>query len=123
MTRGQIPVSTILGWHIGHYAYLLDKLKNTPEGAGNVLDNSAIVFMPEGGHGTQLNDSMSPNATHSVEKMILLVAGHAGGLKPGKHIVTNQAHPGQVLISAMQAVGYTQDTFGEVKGKLAELFT
>jgi hypothetical protein len=123
MTRGQIPVSTILGWHIGHYAYLLDKLKKTPEGAGNVLDNCSIVFMPEAGHGTQLNDAMSPNATHSVEKMILLVAGHAGGLKPGKHIATNQAHPGQVLISAMQAVGYTQDTFGEVKGNLPDLFT
>ena len=122
-TRGQIPVSTILQWHISHYAYLLDKLKNTPEGAGTVLDNSAIVFMPEAGHGTQLNDSTSPNATHSVEKMILLVAGHAGGLKGGTHIATKQAHPGQVLISAMQAVGYTKDTFGEVTGKIPELFT
>ena len=56
-------MSTILQWHISHYAYLLDKLKNTPEGAGTVLDNCAIVFMPEAGHGTQLNDSTSPNAT------------------------------------------------------------
>ena len=121
-TRGQIPVSTCLQWHISHYAYLLNKLKNTPEGAGNVLDNSAIVFMPEAGHGTQLNDAVSLNATHSVEKMVLLVAGRAGGLKPGGHIATAQAHPGQVLISAMQAVGYTQDTFGEVTGKLPALF-
>ena len=121
-TRGQIPVSTCLQWHISHYAYLLDKLKNTPEGAGTVLDNSAIVFMNEAGHGVQLNDATSPNATHSVANMAMLVAGRAGGLKPGSHIATNQAHPGQVLISAMQAVGYTQDTFGEVSGKLAELF-
>ena len=35
----------------------LNKLKSTPEGAGTVLDNSAIIFMPEAGHGTQLNDS------------------------------------------------------------------
>ena len=55
--RGQLPVSLCLQWHISHYAYLLDKLKNTPEGAGTVLDNSAIVFMPEAGHGTQLNDA------------------------------------------------------------------
>ena len=34
-----------LGWHIGHYAYLMDKLKKTPEGAGTVLDNSVVVFM------------------------------------------------------------------------------
>jgi len=122
MTRGQIPVSTCLQWHISHYAYLLDKLKNTPEGAGNVLDNSAIIFMPEAGHGQQLNDATSANATHSVEKMVLLVAGRAGGLKPGQHIATANAHPGQVLIGAMQAVGYTKNTFGEVTGALAELF-
>jgi len=101
---------------------LLDKLKNTPEGAGTVLDNSAIVFMNEAGHGVQLNDGTSPNATHSVANMAMLVAGRAGGLKPGSHIATSQAHLGQVLISAMQAIGYTQDTFGEVSGKLADLF-
>src|SRR4029079_5924079 len=122
MTRGKIPVSTCLQWHVSHYAYLLDKLKNTPEGAGNLLDNSAIIFMPEAGHGQQLNDSTSPNATHSVEKMVLLVAGRAGGLKPGRHIASAQAHPGQVLVSAMQAVGYTKDTFGEVTGRLPDLF-
>jgi len=122
MTRGQIPVSTCLQWHISHYAYLINKLKSTPEGAGNVLDNSAIIFMPEAGHGQQLNDATSANATHSVEKMVLLVAGRAGGLKPGRHIAGAQAHPGQVLVSAMQAVGYTKNTFGEVTGTLPDLF-
>jgi hypothetical protein len=121
-TRGQLPVSTMLGWHIGHYAYLMDKLKQTPEGAGNVLDNSVLVFMPEAGHGIQLNDSTSDFATHSVDRMILLVGGRAGGLMPGRHIVSQLAHPGNVLISAMQAAGYTGDTFGEVTGNLPELF-
>ena len=78
--------------------------------------------MPEAGHGQQLNDATSPNATHSVEKMVLLVAGRAGGLAPGRHIATAQAHPGQVLVSAMQAVGYTKNTFGEVTGPLPDLF-
>ena len=120
--RGQIPVSTTLGWHISHYAYLIDKLKSTPEGAGTVLDNSAIIFMPEAGHGVQLNDGTSVNQTHSVEKMILLVAGRAGGLAPGRHIVKTGTHPGRVLISAMQAVGHTGDTLGEVTGNVPELF-
>jgi hypothetical protein len=121
-TRGQIPVSRCLGWHISHYAYLLDKLKQTPEGDGSVLDNSAVVFMPEAGHGLQLNDAESVDQTHSVEQMVLLVGGRAGGLAPGRHIATNQAHPGSVLISAMQAAGYENDTFGEVSGNLPELF-
>ena len=121
-TRGQLPVSTCLQWHLSHYAYLVNKLKNTPEGAGNVLDNSAIVFMNEAGHGVQLNDGTSADATHSVANMAMLVAGRAGGLKPGSHIRTNAAHPGQVLLSAMQAVGYNKDSFGEVNGKLPALF-
>jgi hypothetical protein len=122
--RGQLAVSLCLQWHIGHYAYLLDKLKSTPEGAGTVLDNSVIVFMPEAGHGRHLNSPTDTvPKTHSVEEMVLLVAGRAGGLNPGRHIPTTGAHPGQCLISCMQAAGYMGDTFGEVTGALSELFT
>jgi hypothetical protein len=121
--RGQLAVSLCLKWHISHYAYLVEKLKNTPEGAGNVLDNSVLVFLPEAGHGTQLNDASSPNATHSVEKMIALIAGRAGGLRPGQHIDTNGQHPARALISAMQAAGYTGEALGEVSGNIGALFT
>ena len=120
--RGQIPVSLCLQWHVSHYAYLLDKLKRTPEGAGTLLDNCAVIFMPEAGHGVQLNDGASVNQTHSVEKMVLLVAGRAGGLAPGRHIAATGTHPGKVLVSAMQAVGHTGDTLGEVTGNVPELF-
>jgi hypothetical protein len=122
-TRGQLPVSMCLGWHIGHYAYLMDKLKKTPEGAGTALDNSVVVFMPEAGHGLQLNDGVSNFQTHSVDRMVLLVGGRAGGLMPGRHIVAPaDTHPGKVLISAMQAAGYTEDKFGEVSGKFGDVF-
>jgi hypothetical protein len=121
--RGTLPVSTCLEWHLSHYAYLLDKMKKTTEGAGTLLDNSAVIFMPEAGHGVQLNDGVSINQTHSVDKMVLLVGGRAGGLTPGSHIATAaKHHPAQVLLSAMQAVGYTGDTLGEVTGTVPELF-
>jgi hypothetical protein len=119
--RGQLPVSTCLKWHLSHYAYLLDKLKQTPEGAGTVLDNSAIVFMPEAGHGVQLNDATSVDQTHSVEKMILVVGGRAGGLAPGRHIAATGTHPAKVLVTAMQAAGYDGDTLGEVTGTVPDL--
>jgi hypothetical protein len=86
-----------------------------------VLDNSAIVFMNEAGHGTQLNDSVSINQTHSVENMCLLVAGRAGGMKPGRHIATAMAHPGRTLLAAMKAVGAPGDAFGDVRGALPDL--
>lgn len=120
--RGQLAVSTMLGWHVDIWGELVRKLRDTPEGAGNVLDNSAIVFMAEAGHGLQLNDGVSENATHSVEEMVQLVAGRAGGLEPGKHIDTGGAHPAQNLISCMQAVGYDGDSLGEVSGRIDALF-
>ena len=121
--RGQLAVSTVLKWHITHYAYLLQKMKSTTEGAGNLLDNSVVVFLPEGGHGTQLNDGSSADQTHSTENMVALIAGRAGGLNPGRHIDAGGAHPVRALISAMQAAGHQGDTLGEVTGNISELFT
>jgi hypothetical protein len=120
--RGQLPVSLCLQWHISHYAYLLEKMKQTKEGDGTLLDNSVVVFMPEAGHGTQLNDATTKLQTHSVEDMVLLVGGRAGGLKPGRHIASAGAHPGRVLTSCMQAAGATATSLGEVSGTLPELF-
>ncbi|HMI92293.1 MAG TPA: hypothetical protein VK509_13045, partial [Polyangiales bacterium] len=60
--------------------------------------------------------------THSVEEMVLLVGGRAGGLQPGRHIPKDGAHPAQCLVSAMQAAGYTGDSLGEVSGNVPELF-
>jgi hypothetical protein len=121
--RGQLPVSLMLGWHISHYAYLIDKLKATTEGAGTALDRCALVFMPEAGHGRHLNSpSDTAPKTHSVEEMAMLLAGRAGGLSPGRHIPTGGAHPAQLLVSAMQAAGYSGDALGEVTGNLPDVF-
>lgn len=120
--RGQLAVSTILQWHMGTYAYLLEKLKTTPEAGGSVLDHSAIVFLPEGGHGTQLNDGSTPNQTHSVENMVVLVGGRGGGLRPGQHVDGAGRHPARALVAAMQGAGYAGDRLGEVTGSIDELF-
>lgn len=121
--RGQLAVSTCLKWHIGHYAYLLDKLRHTPEGDGTLLDNSAVVFLPEAGHGTQLDDATSTNQGHCVEDMVLLVAGKAGGLRTGQHIDGSGYHPAQGLLTVMKAAGYEGDDFGEVSGVIPGLIT
>jgi hypothetical protein len=101
-------------WHIEHFAYLVAKLRDTPEGAGSLLDNTVMVFMPEGGW-----DDGDP---HSGENMVALIAGRAGGLRPGKHVQATGKHPASVLISAMNAAGVATDTLGEITGKLPELF-
>jgi hypothetical protein len=120
--RGQLPVSTLLKWHVSIYAQLLAKLKGVDEGDGSVLDHSVVLFVPEGGHGVQLNDAISLWQTHSVEDMVMLVAGRAGGLKPGKHVKATGTHPARCLISAMKAAGVQEEKLGEVSGTIPELF-
>ncbi len=122
-------VSLCLQWHVKHYAYLVQKLLDTPEGSGTLLDNSAIVFMPEAGFGKDVNGSASEGqTTHSTERMVLGVAGHAGGLAGGLHIHDGaqgdkRRHPAQVLVSCMQAVGLEETTsLGHVTGTIPELF-
>jgi hypothetical protein len=83
---------------------------------------SALVLTFEGGHGWNPENPPEPDA-HSTENMGVLVAGHAGGLKAGRHIAGLARHPGQVVLSAMNAVGVPGDQFGEVKGNIPELFT
>lgn len=102
-------------WHVRHFAYLVAKLRDTPEGAGSVLDNTVLVFLPEGG--------WNNGDPHSGENMVALIAGRVGGLKPGKHVPGGGKHPAHVLVSAMNAAGVPTQQLGEISGNIPELFT
>jgi hypothetical protein len=52
--------------------------------------------------------------------MACMIAGRAGGLKGGQHIVAQDMHPGNVLNTAMRAVGVDKD-LGEVVGVIPGL--
>ena len=107
-----------LAWHIRHWAYLLDKMRATPDGDGTLLDHSVVLFLTEGGFGT--DPETRGRSSHSSENMMVLVAGRAGGLRPGRHVVAKDRHPGSVLAAAMGAVGVTGG-LGEVKDALTDL--
>jgi hypothetical protein len=117
---GTMAVSQAIAWHTKHFAYLVKKLRDTPEGSGNLLDNCALVFLNEGGHGLDPS-SGKQNSAHSTENMACLIAGGAGGLKGGVHVSAPGMHPANVLITAMNAVGVQTDTLGEVKGTIPGL--
>jgi hypothetical protein len=116
-----------LGWHIKHFARLLSMLRDAHEFDGSsLLDHTAVLLLFEGGYGYDPEGDKF-DAAHSSENMIALVGGHAGGLMPngGKHIALQNAHPAQVVLSAMNAVGVAEDTntLGEISGRIDELFT
>jgi hypothetical protein len=114
-----------VSWHVKHFARLLDLLRGTQELDGtNLLDHTAVVLLFEGGLGYDPEGDRNDSA-HSTEGMVALVGGHAGGLNPngGQHIVKTGAHPAEVLVSVMNAVGLPLDTLGEITGTVPELFT
>lgn len=119
--RGQLAVSTCLKWHVQTYAALVRSLAETTEGSSRLIDNTVAVFTPEAGHGTQLNDAVTEYQTHSVERMVMLLAGAGERLKLGEHVNGMGGHPAQCLLAAMQAAGHQGETLGEVRGALSEV--
>jgi hypothetical protein len=130
---GTCRVSRGIAWHMGHFAHLIDRLARTPEADGSLLDHTVLVFLFEGGWGgsperDKKDDSKPKDETpHSTENMVALIAGgRACGLAPGRHLPAPGKHPGQVLVSALDAVGVfaggAPKKLGEVSGVIPELF-
>ena len=115
-------VNEMITWHMDHFSRLIAKLRDTPEGTGTVLDNCAIVFVIEGGHGADPEFGQAWSS-HTTQNMAMLVAGGAGGLVRGEHIVAPAGtnHPVNVLLTAMKAVGVEPGSLGEVSGTIGSL--
>ena len=86
----------MLSWHTKHFASLVKTLRDTPEGAGKLIDNCAIVMMTEGGSGWD-PEGVRNNNPHSTENVSMIVAG------PGK--ADSDARPVQVFNTMLKAIG------------------
>src|SRR5205814_7608373 len=63
-------------YHVSMVPYLLEKLKNTPDGDSNLLENSLIIY----------GSPMGESNLHNHKRVPFFLAGHAGGsLKGGLH--------------------------------------
>ena len=122
-SHGTMGVSRAIAWHVKHFARLVAKFRDTPEDVGTMLDNTAIVLLHEGGHGYDPS-AAKMYSSHCTENMACLIAGRAGGLKPGRHVVAPaNNHPANVLVTAMNAVGVPTAALGQVNGSIAALTT
>ena len=110
------PLNNLVAWHMDLFGELVALLRDTPEAGGSVLDRCAVVFIVEGG-------SIGNQGSHATDGMVCLLAGGAGGLVRGEHLVAQGAHPANVLISAMNAVGVQQNQLGQITGNIPALFS
>ena len=99
----------VAAWGAGKFFKLAEALRQKAEGAGNVLDNTALIYTTDGGSDDGIR---SVAQTHAHGNHVLLVAGKVGGLKVGSHINMNRKHPCGVLLAAMRACGYSGN-FGD----------
>ncbi len=114
-------------WFVDVYARVVARFKATPEGEGTVLDNTAALFIMEGGKGLtpdpQRSGDGGSDPNHSVDNAVAFLAGRVGGLAPGQHVnLTGQdLHPATVITTAFQALG-TEPALGEISGTIDALF-
>lgn len=85
---------------MARFAELLAELAAIPEGAGTVLDNTAILAMTE------------TSWEHNMDNMLSLVAGRAGGALAGGRHVNESGPTSRAALTVMQALGLPIDSFG-----------
>ncbi|HUU32700.1 MAG TPA: DUF1552 domain-containing protein [Vicinamibacterales bacterium] len=93
-------------YHIGMIPYFLNKLKNTPDGERNLLDNTLVLY----------GSPMGNSNVHNHKRCPLFLAGHAGGrLKGNLHIRAADGTPmANVMLSMLHMLGLEDfSSFGD----------
>ncbi|MDH4064297.1 MAG: DUF1552 domain-containing protein [Acidobacteriota bacterium] len=84
-------------YHVSMIPYFLEKLKNTPDGESNLLENTLLIY----------GSPMGNSNVHNHKRCPLFLAGHAGGaLKGGLHVKAADGTPmSNALLTAAHALG------------------
>jgi hypothetical protein len=103
----------IQNYHIGLFADFLKKLQSTPDGDGNLLDHSVILF----------GSNMSNSNLHNHFPLPNLIAGSAAGrIKGGRHLRYADHTPmSNLLITMLDRVGVPTDHLGDSTGEMTQL--
>jgi hypothetical protein len=98
-------------YHVSLVPYFLKKLKETPDGDGNLLDNSLVIY------GSPMGDSN----IHNHKKCPVFLAGKMGGeLRGGLHVKAADGTPmANAFLSVLHKLGLDDmNTFGDSSAPL-----
>jgi hypothetical protein len=108
-------MAKINAFHVSLFAYLVEKLKATPEGDGSLLDHTLYLY------GSGMGN---PNVHDHVNLPILVAGGGATGVKGGRHIKYPEPTPlANLHLTLLERVGVRMDAFADSKGKVDELLS
>ena len=101
-------------WHVQGFAQFLQKMEDTPDGQGSLLDHSLFMY----------GSNMSNSNLHSNYPVPNLIAGGGNGkLKQGgQHLTLPERTPiANLHLTLMQKVGLERDHFGDSTGTIADI--
>ena len=102
-------------YHVSLFAYLLEKLKATPDGEGSLLDHSMYLY------GSGMGN---PNAHDHTNLPIVVAGGGAGRLKGGRHVRYTEPTPlANLHLTLLEKAGVRMDSFADSRGKVDELLS
>src|SRR5437870_7448691 len=92
-------------YHTTIFTYLLEKLKNTPDGDGNLLDHSMVLY----------GSPMGDGNVHNHKRVPMFLAGGANGkLKGNLHLRCKDGTPmANVLLTMLHKLGVNAEKFGD----------
>jgi hypothetical protein len=96
-------------YHVSLIPYFLEKLKNTPDGDRNLLENTLVLY----------GSPMGNSNVHNHKRCPLFLAGHAGGaLKGNLHLKAPDGTPmANVMLTLMHNLGLDDvQKFGDATG-------
>jgi hypothetical protein len=106
-------VAKIDAYLVQTFAYFLAKLKATPDGDGNLLDHSLILY------GSGLGDA---NVHTHHELPTAVIGGGAGQWKGGRHLKYPKDTPlNNLLVTLLHKGGVRTENFGDATGELEHL--
>ena len=106
-------VAKINTHHVETFAYMLEKLRSTPDDDGNLLDHSLIVY------GSSISDG---NAHTHHDLPIVLAGGGAGQVRSGRHIRYPKDTPlNNLLLSMLHKADVPAEKWGDSTGELPKL--
>ena len=99
--------------HIQQFAYLLEKLKATPDGDGTLLDHSMITY----------GSGLSEGNTHDHGNLPLVLAGRGcGKLRPGRHVrYADETPMTNLYVAMLDRMGVPVESMGDSNGQLGYL--